>query len=60
MRQIARVKNRVETGTLLAATFACYLVGFACVFALSYSLAALAMPGLADDVRVALEAAARL
>ena len=42
MRQTAHTKNRAETRTLLAATLACYLVGFACVFALSYSLAALA------------------
>ena len=46
MRQTADTKNRAETGTLLAATLACYLVGLACVFALSYSLAALAAPGL--------------
>jgi hypothetical protein len=46
MRQTAHTKNRVETRTLLAATLACYLAGLACVFALSYSLAALATPGL--------------
>jgi hypothetical protein len=46
MRRTARTKNRVETTTLLAATLACYLLGLACVFALSYSLAALAAPGL--------------
>ena len=46
MRQTARAKDRAETGTLLAATLACYLTVFACVFALSYSLAALAAPGL--------------
>lgn len=47
MRQTADTKNRAETGTLLAATFACYLAAFACVCALSYSVAALAAPGLA-------------
>lgn len=46
MRQTAREKNRVETRALLAATLACYLAGVACVFALGYSLAALAAPGL--------------
>lgn len=46
MRQTADTKNRAETGTLLAATLACYLAAFACVLALSYSLAALASPGL--------------
>jgi hypothetical protein len=39
-------KNRAETATMLAATLACYLAALACVFALSYSLAALAAPGL--------------
>ncbi|HEX8188293.1 MAG TPA: hypothetical protein VF586_08080 [Pyrinomonadaceae bacterium] len=46
MGQTADKKNRAETGTLLAATLACYLLGFACVVALSYGLAALAAPGL--------------
>ena len=46
MRQTADTRNRAETGTLLAATLACYLAGFACVLALGYSLAALAAPGL--------------
>ena len=46
MRQTARAKDRAETGTLLAATLACYVATLACVFALSYSLAALAAPGL--------------
>ena len=46
MRQTARAKDRAETGTLLAATLACYLTVLACVFALGYSLAALAAPGL--------------
>ena len=46
MRQTADTKNRAETRTLLAATLACYLAALACVFALSYSLAALAAPGL--------------
>jgi len=46
MRQTADTKNRAETRTLLAATLACYLASLACVFALSYSLAALAAPGL--------------
>ena len=59
MRQTTRAKNRAETKTLLAATLACYLAGFACVLALSYSLAALAAPGLADNVRAALERQAR-
>jgi hypothetical protein len=59
MRQTADTKNRAETGTLLAATFACYLLGLACVFALSYSLAALAAPGLARNARAALQAEAR-
>ena len=59
MRQTTGTKNRTETRTLLAATLASYLVGFACVFALSYSLTALATPGLANHVRVVLEAEAR-
>ena len=59
MRQTANTKNRAETRTLLAATLACYLAGFACVFAFSYSLAALAAPGLARNVRVVIEAQAR-
>ena len=46
MRQPAGTKNRAETRTLLAVTLTCYLTVFACVFALSYSLAALAAPGL--------------
>ncbi|HZB45179.1 MAG TPA: hypothetical protein VE360_08045 [Pyrinomonadaceae bacterium] len=46
MRQTADKKYRAETGTMLAATLACYLAALACVFALSYSLAALAAPGL--------------
>ena len=46
MRQTADTRNRAETGTLLAATLACYLAALVCVFALSYSLAALAVPGL--------------
>ena len=46
MRQTADRKNRAETGTMLAATLACYLTALACVLALSYSLAALAAPGL--------------
>ena len=46
MRQTARAKDRAETRTLLAATLACYVAMLACVFALSYSLAALAAPGL--------------
>ena len=55
MRQNTGTKNRTETKILLAATFACYLLGFVCVFALSYSLAALSAPGLANDVRVTIE-----
>ena len=46
MRQTADTGNRAETGTMLAATLACYLAALACAFALSYSLAALAAPGL--------------
>ena len=46
MRQTADKKNRAETGTLLAATLPCYLAALVCVLALSYSLAALAAPGL--------------
>ena len=52
MRQTADTKNRAETGTMLAATLACYLAGFACVLALSYSLAALAAPGLRRQTAV--------
>lgn len=58
MRQTADTKNRAETGTLLAATLACYLAALACVFALSYSLAALAAPGL-SNARTTLQAEAR-
>ena len=59
MRLNAHTRNRAETRTLLAATLACYLAGFACVLAFGYSLAALAAPGLADNVRVTLEREAR-
>ena len=59
MRQNTGTKNRTEARTLLAATLACYLAGFACVFAFGYSLAALAAPGLADNVRVTIERGAR-
>ena len=59
MRQNAHTKNRTETKTLLAATLTCYLAGFACVLAFGYSLAALAAPGLADNVRAAVEREAR-
>jgi hypothetical protein len=59
MRQTSRTKNGAETRTLLAATLACYLLGFACVSAFGYSLAALAAPGLADNVRAAVEREAR-
>lgn len=59
MRQTADTKNRAETGTLLAATLACYLLGFACVLALSYSLGSLATPGLANNARAVLEMKAR-
>lgn len=51
-------KNRAEARTMLAATLACYLLGFACVFALSYSLAALAAPGL-KNAHMMFEAKAR-
>ena len=43
----------------LAATLTCYLACFACLFAFGYSLAALAAPGLADNVRAAVERQAR-
>ena len=59
MRQTARARRRAETRTLLAATLACYLLGLACVSAFGYSLAALAAPGLANDVRAAVEREAR-
>ncbi len=59
MRQTYRTKNRAETKTLLAATLACYLLGFACVITLGYSLASLAAPRLADNVRAAVEREAR-
>ena len=59
MRQTARTKNRAEAKTLLAATLACYLLGFACIFTLGYSLAEFAAPGLADNVRATLEREAR-
>ena len=59
MRQTADTKNRAETRSLLAATLTCYLLACTCVFALSYSLAALAAPGLARNARAALQAEAR-
>jgi len=59
MRQTAHTKNRAETRALLAATLACYLAGFAFVFAFGYSLASVAAPGLADNVRAAVERGAR-
>ena len=59
MRPTAHTKDRTETRTLLAATLACYLAGFAGVCAFGYSLAALAAPGLANDVRLTIERAAR-
>ncbi len=59
MRQHVGTKDRTEAGTLLAATLACYLAGFACLFAFGYSLAALAAPDLADNVRVTIERGAR-
>ena len=58
MGQTADTGNRAETGTMLAATLACYLAGFACVLALGYSLAALAAPGLAN-ARTTFQAEAR-
>ena len=58
MRRTADTGNRAETGTMLAATLACYLAGFACVLALGYSLAALAAPGL-THARLTLQAEAR-
>jgi hypothetical protein len=59
MRRTAHTKNRAETGALLAATLACYLAGFAFVFAFGYSLASVAAPGLAHSVRAAVEREAR-
>ena len=59
MRQNAHTKNRTETKALLAATLACYLAGFASVITFGYSLAALAAPGLANNVRAAVEREAR-
>ena len=59
MRQTADTKNRAETRSLLAATLACYLAGFAGVCTFAYSLAALAAPGLAANARVAIERQAR-
>jgi hypothetical protein len=59
MRQTSREKDGAETKTMIAATLACYLLGFACVFALSYSVAALAAPGLAGSARMAFETQAR-
>ncbi|MDT5269577.1 MAG: hypothetical protein QOH49_1763 [Acidobacteriota bacterium] len=58
MRQIADTKNRAETRTLLAATLACYMAALVCVFAFSYSLAALAAPGL-NNARAAFKSEAR-
>ena len=46
MRDTARARTRTENRCLLAVTLACYLAAFACVLAASYSLAALAAPGL--------------
>ena len=59
MRETARAKDRTESRALLAATLACYLAGFASVLAFGYSLATLAAPGLASDVRRAIERGAR-
>ena len=59
MRQHNGTKNGTEKCTLLAATLTCYLAAFACLCAFGYSLAALAAPGLADNVRVAVERQAR-
>ena len=59
MRQNNRTKDGAEKGTLLAATLTCYLACFACIFAFGYSLAALTAPGLADNVRAAVERQAR-
>ena len=58
MRQNDGKKNGGEKRTLLAATLACYLLGFACVFALSYSLVTLATPNLANNMRRTIEAEA--
>ena len=59
MRQNDRPKGGAEKNTLLAATLTCYLACFACLFAFGYSLAALAAPGIADNVRAAVERQAR-
>ena len=59
MRRNNRTKGGAETNTLLAATLTCYLACFACLFAFGYSLAALAAPALADNVRAAVERGAR-
>ncbi len=58
MRQTADAKNRAETGTLLAATLACYMTALVCVFAFSYSPAALAATDL-TRASVTLQAEAR-
>jgi hypothetical protein len=58
LRQTADTKNRAETRTLLAATLTCYMTALVCVFAFSYSLAALAATGL-TRASVTLQAEAR-
>jgi hypothetical protein len=42
MRSTETKRTRAETCCLLAATLACYLAAAACVFAVGYTLAALA------------------
>ena len=59
MRRNNRTKNGTEKNTLLAATLTCYLACFACLVAFGYSLAALAAPRIADNVRAAVERQAR-
>jgi hypothetical protein len=58
MRQPSNGRNRAETRALFAATLACYLMAMACMLAMTYSLAALARPGLLN-ARMALAAEAR-
>ncbi len=59
MRHTPHAESKSEKRTLLAATFACYLLGLACVLGMTYSLAALAAPSLAADARAAVELQAR-
>ena len=58
MRQTTEAKNQPETRVMTAATLACYMVALVCVFAFSYSLAALAAPSL-NNARAAFKSEAR-